>query len=252
MAAEEESAMEVMVFRLWLAVIIVKHTCDLNKERECNILMLFFSCMAPAPLHLYVQQTISRNRFREITFSSDTSVPGKICGLSLPKSSALCKKSFQLTARLQGLSSTSARFESLGFVVWWMSVPQKGVWGFQISCGDITGASTTTASFTYPHWGEVQPGKMLAGQFFVEKSWIIHGVRVFSCIFCGHWFGSWWLFCSSSGNLFPGECILSSRSTEMFWEEFQHAWVHLKQCFFRGNPKLWLVRIENLQRYSGD
>lgn len=69
---------------------------------------------------------------------------GKVCGLPLPKSWAWCKKSFKHAARLpaslQGPSCISARLESLGFDVWWMSVHQKGTWGFQILCRDSTGA----------------------------------------------------------------------------------------------------------------
>lgn len=150
----------------------------------------FFSCVTPAPPHHSVQETISRNRFREIMLSSDTPVPGKVCGLPLPKISALCKKSFQLTERLQGLSSTSVRLESLGFVVWCMSVPQKGVGGFQTLCGDSTGASISYRFFCISllrrSSGWKDDDRTGCCRELLDSPWS----SVF-CFFSGHWFCSW-------------------------------------------------------------
>lgn len=46
----------------------------------------------------------------------------------------------RLPASLQGPSCIPLGLESLGFVEWWMSVHQKGMWGFQILCRDSTAA----------------------------------------------------------------------------------------------------------------
>lgn len=170
--------MEVMVFRLWLAVITVKHTCDLDKERQCSILMLSFSAAwhQPLPIILYSRlfHGIDLEKLQSaVTHQCLEKFVGSLCQSHQPdvrNPSNSHRGSKACLAFLQGLRAWDLLCGGC------LSL-RKVCEASRPSVGTALVQVLAAVFFAYPCWGEVQAGKMMAGQVVVEKSWILHGVQ---------------------------------------------------------------------------